>query len=231
MSAAAGEIRVLLRLLRGIRRGGAHRDRLQDFYGPQADRYDAFRARLLHGRERLLELMDFAPGQVVVDLGAGTGWNLAQLGPLALRLARADLVDLCPALLGVARRRFDGWSNARVVEHDAGTYDPGIGVDRVVFSYSLTMMPEWRAALRNAVRMLKPGGLLGVVDFHPPRGRIAAAFWRRWFAHDGVRIDAEHPAALHAELTPLHFTEACGAVPWLPLRAPYYLFVGRKSGD
>lgn len=186
---------------------------------------------MLHGRARLLELMNFTPGQVLVDLGAGTGWNLEHLGPLGRELARADLVDLCPALLGVARRRFGEWPNVRVLEHDAATYEPGIGVDRVLFSYSLTMMPDWRTALRNAVRMLRPGGLLGVVDFGPPRRRLEGLFWRYWFAHDGVRLDAAHEAALRAALVPVYAESARGRVPWLPLRAPYYLFVGRKPPD
>lgn len=228
MSVPVGEARVLLRLLRGLPHRGAHQDRLQAFYAPQAGYYDAFRERMLHGRSRLLELMQFAPGQVLVDLGAGTGWNLESLGPCARELARADLVDLCPALLDVARRRFEGWSNVRVIEHDAASYDPGVRADRILFSYSLSMMPGWRAALQNALRMLKPGGLLGVADFRLPAGRIAAAFWRRWFAHDGVKLDPEHMAELRASFAELHCMERCGAVPWLPLRAPYYLFVGRK---
>jgi S-adenosylmethionine-diacylgycerolhomoserine-N-methlytransferase len=230
MSSPAGDARVLLRLLRGLPRRGLQRDRLQAFYAPQAGDYDAFRERLLHGRGELLSLMEFAPGQVLVDLGAGTGSNLESLGPVARRLARADLVDLCPALLDVAWRRFDAWDNVRIVEQDAAIYDPGIAADRVLFSYSLTMMPGWHEALQNALRWLKPGGLLGVVDFRMPTGWLAGTFWRRWFAHDGVRLDANHQSTLRASLELLHFREGRGRVPWLPLRAPYYLFVGRKPG-
>jgi S-adenosylmethionine-diacylgycerolhomoserine-N-methlytransferase len=175
--------------------------------------------------------MEFEPGQVVVELGAGTGRNLEYLGPLARQLRRADLVDLCPALLDIARKRFEGRRNVRIAEHEAGTYEPGIDVDRVLFSYSLSMMPGWRAALANALRMLKPEGLLGVVDFRAPAGRIACAFWRRWFAHDGVHLDSAQRAVLRASLAPVHDLEGRGRVPWLPLRAPYYLFVGRKQGD
>src|ERR671911_700620 len=53
---------------------------------------------------------------------------------------------------------------------DASTYQPATGpVDVVTFSYSLTMIPDWFAAIENALAMLKPGGTLGVVDFYVAR--------------------------------------------------------------
>lgn len=229
--AAAGDARVLWSLLRGLPRGRPHAAALQAFYAPQARQYDAFRERLLHGRTELLQRLDTEPGQTLVDLGAGTGRSVDLLGDDAARFARIDLVDLCPALLEVAARRCAGHGNTRLVQGDAAAYDPGQPVDRVLFCYSLSMMPDWRAALANACRMLQPGGRVGVVDFCPPAGRIAGAFWRSWFGHDGVRLDRAHQVELCALFEPLHFVERRGRVPFLPLlRAPYYLFVGRRPG-
>jgi S-adenosylmethionine-diacylgycerolhomoserine-N-methlytransferase len=78
--------------------------------------------------------------------------------------------------------------------------------------------------------MLVPGGILGVVDFHlPAGGGWSNRFWRTWFAHDGVRLSDEHLPYLRQRLDELHSQELRGSVPFLPgLRAPYYLFVGRK---
>ena len=42
-------------------------------------------------------------------------------------------------------------------------------VDVVTFSYALTMIPDWRAAIRNAFRMLKPGGRIGVCGCSVPK--------------------------------------------------------------
>jgi S-adenosylmethionine-diacylgycerolhomoserine-N-methlytransferase len=112
-------------------------------------------------------------------------------------------------------------------------------VDVAYFSYALTMIPDWRAAIDNALAILRPGGMLGVVDFHLPapyddEGRLsrrarANRFWRAWFAHDGVHLSQEHLPYLRSRLAVEICLERAGPAPYLPwLRVPYYILVGRK---
>jgi S-adenosylmethionine-diacylgycerolhomoserine-N-methlytransferase len=235
------DLRILLQLLRGRSRRGAHRDRLQAFYGPQARHYDAFRERLLHGRRELVAGLRLHAGARVVELGGGTGRNLLFFGERLAGFDRVELVDLCPALLERARTRTASMGNVRVVDSDAVAYRPEEPVDCVYFSYSLSMIPDWRGAIDNALAMLRPGGLLGVVDFYvseatpPPgatrHGALTRLFWPRWFAHDGVRLNPRHLRRLQ-ELLPDHVVrERSAPVPYLPaVRVPYYLLVGRKPG-
>ena len=157
---------VLIQLLRGQSGSGTHAERLEAFYAPQAARYDTFRARLLHGRRELIDLLDPLPGDQVVELGGGTGANLEWFGARLARLRSFELVDICPALLDVARRRSAALRNVRIVRADAALYQPQAPVDSVYFSYALTMIPDWQRAIENAIAMLKPGGKLGVVDFY-----------------------------------------------------------------
>jgi S-adenosylmethionine-diacylgycerolhomoserine-N-methlytransferase len=231
--------RVLLQMLRGLPRTGSAAERLQAFYAPQAGRYDAFRRRLLHGREELIRRLPVIGGDVVVELGCGTGENVERLGERLARLRQVYLVDLCPALLEQARVRAGRYSNVQVVSADITRYQPPELVDCVYLSYALTMVEDWRAAIANAVAMLRPGGTLGVVDFYvsaarPVIGRARHAawergLWRRWFAHDGVRLDPAHLAQLETTLPECRVVEGRGSVPYLPgLTVPYYLFIGRK---
>ena len=229
LNRALGEGQVLLRMLRGVPRGGSHVERLQGLYAPQAEHYDAFRSRLLHGREELITLLELEPGMRVVELGCGTGASLGFLGATLDGLARYDMVDLCPALLAQARRRAGERRNVAVHEADATTWSPLQAADRVLISYALTMIPDWRQAVANAHAMLAPGGLLGVVDFHLPRGGRLNGFWRRWFAHDGVHLSAEHLTVLRESLPDHWHTERRAAMPYLPIAAPYYLFIGRRE--
>ncbi len=240
MTSRAVDLRILLSLLRGLPRGGSHAENLQAFYGPQAEHYDAFRERLLAGRRELIRMLAPPGGARVVELGGGTGQNLTYFGDGLARLESVEIVDLCPALIARARRRAADWPNVRVIEADATTYRPAQPADCVYLSYALTMIPDWKAVIDNAIAMLRPGGLLGVVDFYvsaasPPPGAVRHGaftrfFWPRWFAHDGVHPSPDHLARLRA-LLPDHAVRECRApVPYLPgMRVPYYIFVGRRA--
>lgn len=228
------DFKTLWRLARGAPASKNHADRLERFYRPQAESYDAFRDRLLQGRAELIELLAPPDGALIVELGAGTGNNARHFGAQLARFETVELVDLCPALLEQARERWAHEPRVRVIEADATHYRPSRPADRVYLSYSLTMMPEWRAALENAVAMLKPGGILGVVDFELPRGdclaeRCACEFWRRWFAHDGVFLNRAHVEVMQSLTETVSLRESNAALPYLPgLRVPYYIYVGRK---
>ena len=174
--------------------------------------------------------------------GGGRGRIWSTLGDRIQKLKKVYVVDLSPSLLQVAARRVQerGWTNVETREADATTFQPaGETVDVVTFSYSLTMIPDWYAALDNARCMLHPGGSIGVVDFyvarkHPPDGLrrhswFTRTFWPTWFAGDNVFPSSDHVPYLHRHFDPLHFEERRAKIPYLPfVRAPYYTFVGRK---
>lgn len=240
MTTGTVDVRILLSLLRGIPKHGSQAERLQAFYGPQAEHYDSFRERLLAGRRELIGMMVLPDGARVVELGGGTGQNLGFFGDRLARMKSVEIVDLCPALLEQARARAASIPNVRVIEADAATYRPMEPVDCVYLSYALTMIPDWHAVIDNAIGMLRPGGILGVVDFYvgaadpapgdARHGFFTRHFWPRWFAHDGVHPTPAHLAVLRERL-PYHVRHECrAAVPYLPgLRVPYYLFVGRRN--
>ena len=216
------------------------RDRLEGFDAPQASRYDAFREGFLHGRRELVARLPIGPGMRIVELGGGTGRNLDFFGDRLAELGRYEIVELAPSMAAEARRRAASRANVSVTEADAVRFTPAEPVDCVLFSYSLTMMPDWWRAVDNAVAMLEPGGVLGVVDFHVSRAHSAPGrvrhgvatriFWPLWFAHDGVYLSPDHLPYLESRVETLCCEEHLGKVPYLPgLRVPWYLFVGRKA--
>ncbi|HBH53162.1 MAG TPA: SAM-dependent methyltransferase [Planctomycetaceae bacterium] len=235
------DLKVLWHLALAPVRGATHAERLSSFYAGQAADYDDFRRRLLQGREELLGSLSVAEGSAWLDMGGGTGSNLEQ-APWLAGCRSATVVDLCRPLLEQCRLRIDrhGWSNVSVVEADATTYAAPAPVDLVTFSYSLTMIPDWFAAIDRAWHNLRPGGQLAVVDFHVSRKYPGAGLTRHgwltrsllpvWFATDNVHLSRDHIPYLQQRFETVRLEERLAPIPYVPFwKAPYYLFVGRKG--
>jgi S-adenosylmethionine-diacylgycerolhomoserine-N-methlytransferase len=241
------DLKILYHLVLRPVRGKSHADRMESFYSGQAEGYDDFRKRLLQGRELVYETLGQASTQqsdlTWVDFGGGTGANLEFIGPKIKSFANIYVVDLATSLLGIVKKRSDrnGWTNVTAVTGDATTWTPPEGsADIVTFSYSLTMIPDWFAAIDNALRILKPGGKLGVIDFYVAR-KFASdglkkhswstrSFWPVWFASDNVFPSPDHIPYLQSRFETTMLQEHRAKVPYLPLlRTPYYQFIGTKG--
>lgn len=249
MSALA-QLKTLYHLTLSPIRGETHQERLDSFYGGQADHYDAFRKKMLHGREELFRRLAETAGDsqqpsqggVWLDLGSGTGSNADLMAPALPRFREAKLVDLSTRLLEVAGKRIAdrGWPNVQAVCADVTKLDQAdSSVDLVTFTYSLTMIPDWFAAVNEAWRVLKPGGTLGVADFfvarkypaqdHVKHSFFTRSFWPVWFSMDNVYPSADHLPYLHQRFQPTWVEQRYGKLPWVPIvRAPYYTFIGVK---
>jgi S-adenosylmethionine-diacylgycerolhomoserine-N-methlytransferase len=238
----ASHLRILWRMLTTRVDDPRLGDRLEQFYAPQAETYDAFRSHLLHGREDLLARLPTPEGGYLLDLGGGTGYNVELLAGLEC-LRVVEIVDLCPSLLRMACQRIEQrrWNNVHAVRADAARYQPEQGpIDGIIFSYSLTMMPEWYRAIDNAWRMLRPGGHIAVVDYyvsrkwpapdHERHGAFYRWFWPWLFGFGNVFPSADHLPYLESRFEVVHREELYGAMPYVPFGAPYYLFLGRKPG-
>lgn len=238
------DLRTVYRLAFCAVRGSDSAERLENFYKSQADDYDAYRNKFLTGREELWRTIGVQDGAVWVDMGGGTGMNLSFFGDKISRLKQVYVVDLSRSMLKVADKRIrkNGWTNAETVEADATTWTPKEGtVDVVTFSYSLSMIPDWFAALDHAYSLLKPGGKIGVVDFYVARKHPSKAFpkqnwrdrsfWPTWFACDNVYPSCDHPPYLERKFERIAFEERKDRIPYFPIpwwKTPRYLFVGRK---
>lgn len=150
----------------------SHAEHLDRNYRYQRHVYDLTREYYLLGRKRLIAGLAPPPGGHVLEVGCGTALNLIRAQS---RYPDAHYygIDLSRMMLetaegALARRGLSG--RIRLGLGDATDFDPGAlfgrgQFERIFFSYSLSMIPPWEAALDHAAGLLTPGGSLHVVDF------------------------------------------------------------------
>lgn len=141
-------------------------------YRSQRHFYDLTRKYYLLGRDALIEGLAPPPGGSVLEAGCGTGRNLIVA---ARRWPDAHYygVDISEAMLETARANVAkaGLSDSiTFAQGDATAFDAQAmfgrdEFDRVFQSYTLSMIPDWTGAIREAARKLAPGGRLDIVDF------------------------------------------------------------------
>ncbi|GGS51578.1 hypothetical protein GCM10010156_07780 [Planobispora rosea] len=114
----------------------------------------------------MLDQLGLEPGQRVLEIGAGTGYNAALLACLTGPGGEVVSVDIDPDVVGHARRRLDaaGFPGVRVVCADGAEGFPGRApYDRVIATVGVwDLAPAWLEQLGPAGRLVVPLDLRGV---------------------------------------------------------------------
>lgn len=128
-------------------------------------------ARFGRQRRRSVALLGLKPGERVLVVGAGTGADLPWIPQGVEVLA----IDLTPAMLARAQPRVRAGIELRVMDGQALDL-PDQSFEAVILHLILAVIPDPVACLREAARVLKPGGRITVFDkFLPDGARPSAA--------------------------------------------------------
>jgi S-adenosylmethionine-diacylgycerolhomoserine-N-methlytransferase len=177
-------------------------------YRRQRHFYDLTRKYYLLGRDRLVRDLKAQPGEAIVEIGCGTARNLIRIAERypGVRLYGLDASAQMLRTAGeaIARAKLSG---RIALKHGlAEDVTPNFfGLDRpfdhAIFSYSLSMIPDWRAALQAAASSVRPDGRVHVVDFGDQRTLfpVARRALRGWLALFHVTPRDELLGALEAK--------------------------------
>jgi ubiquinone/menaquinone biosynthesis C-methylase UbiE len=123
---------------------------------------------IVEQRRKLRELIRAQPGETGLDIGCGLGHLSCELAREVLPGGRIIAIDMSADMVTGATERAlrDGVSEAvEACVGDATALDlPDASVDFVVAVQSYSYVPEVERAIAEAVRVLRPGGRLAVLE-------------------------------------------------------------------
>jgi ubiquinone/menaquinone biosynthesis C-methylase UbiE len=143
-----------------------------------AERYDRISDLQFESGRRLMEIMGIKEGDTVLDVGCGTGRLAVHVSKIVGPSGYVVGIDPSPHRIRVAETKLDG------LEHDNLRFSIGQGedllslpssaFDHVYYSSVFHWIENKAAALAEARRVLKPGGIVGMTTIdksHPYEAR------------------------------------------------------------
>ena len=130
----------------------------QPAYGEKARSYERDTAAFQPYRRAVVEALPLRSGQVVLDVGCGTGLCCGLLRDKVGLEGGVVGIEESPEMAAVAREHIacEGWDNVTVVQAQAEDAEIGLTADAALFCavHDILQSPD---ALRNVLTRLRPG--------------------------------------------------------------------------
>lgn len=131
-------------------------------YSLYAPFYDLIGRLFNDARRRSIQLLDLQPGERVLLLGAGTGIDLDFL-PEGIEVTAIDITPAMVSQITARAHKLNLHVKASVMDGQALDL-PYATFDAVVLHIILSVIPNPKACIAEATRVLKPGGRMTIFD-------------------------------------------------------------------
>ena len=139
-----------------------------------SQRFEGESREVYRARESVVAALGLQEGQVVADVGAGTGLFVAYLAGAVGPTGQVIAVEISPAFVEHIRQRADAAGLAHVTAQLGETADvklPPSSVDLIFLCDTYHHFEDTAGILATMRQALKPGGRLAVVDYHRIEGK------------------------------------------------------------
>jgi len=161
-----------------------------------------FAGRRRRAFEHLVRLSGVGPGDRVLDVGCGTGYLTGLMAAAVAPTGTVLGIDASPPMIGYARRSRAGANCSFEIGVAEALQIRDASMDRVVTSFLLHHLPDdlQPQAVREILRVLRPGGTALLADFRRPRTRPSRHLLSAAAGYGLSRSPAYELAALCREL-------------------------------
>lgn len=135
-------------------------------------------------RRRAVRMVSAAAPRDILDLATGTG-DMAVALAVANPQASVRGIDLSANMVGEGRRKVEAQGLGGRVELSVGDAEalelPAESFDAVTVAFGVRNFGDIGAGLREMRRVLRVGGMVCILEFSTPRGRIFGPLYRFYF--------------------------------------------------
>ena len=162
---------------------------VQKMFDDISPRYDFLNHLLslgidIYWRRKFIRTLNIHDGQTILDVACGTG----DIGFEILKQNKIELIniDLSNNMLKIAKKKAikKRLKNIQFIKGDAEMLPlENDSVDCLTIAYGFRNISHYEQALEEFYRVLKPGGILGILEFSIPNSKILGSVFTFYFHH------------------------------------------------
>ena len=153
--------------------------------------YDIFSPKVYYhkARSHAIQELQLSSGQTVLNVPCGTGQNFEHFQQYLQNTGLILGIDLSPGMLGKAQLKIQKhmWENVQLIKRDVSMLDqkwltefseqdPPIVIDAILCDLGLSGFPDWQQIIDHLIDILKPGGIIVIMDWYMEKKTLRGAF-------------------------------------------------------